>query len=43
MGLLYLTQLGTAISGYIVKIDAIGCHKQIVKLITQQNAGYVIT
>ncbi|MEH2051026.1 hypothetical protein [Nostoc sp.] len=31
-----------AISGYIVKIDAIGCHKQIVKLITQQNAGYVI-
>jgi predicted transposase YbfD/YdcC len=26
-----------------VTIDAIGCQKEIVKLITQQNADYVIT
>jgi predicted transposase YbfD/YdcC len=31
------------LSGCIVTIDAIGCQKEIVKLITQQNADYVIT
>ncbi|WP_375511206.1 ISAs1 family transposase [uncultured Nostoc sp.] len=31
------------LSGCIVTIDAIGCQKQIVELITQQNADYVIT
>lgn len=30
------------LSGCIVTIDAIGCQKEIVKLITQQNADYVI-
>jgi predicted transposase YbfD/YdcC len=30
-------------SGCIVTIDAMGCQKEIVKLITQQNADYVIT
>lgn len=30
------------LSGCLVKIDAIGCCKKIVKLIIQQNAGYVI-
>jgi predicted transposase YbfD/YdcC len=31
------------LSGCIVTIDAIGCQKEIVKLISQQNADYVIT
>ncbi|MEJ6486247.1 ISAs1 family transposase [Nostoc punctiforme UO1] len=31
------------LNGCIVTIDAIGCQKEIVKLITQQNADYVIT
>lgn len=31
------------LSGCIVTIDAIGCQKEIVKLITQQSADYVIT
>lgn len=31
------------IAGCIVTIDAIGCQKEIVKLITQQDAEYVIT
>ncbi len=31
------------LSGCIVTIDAIGCQKEIVRLITQQNADYVIT
>ncbi len=31
------------LSGCVVTIDAIGCQKGIVKLITQQNADYVIT
>ncbi len=31
------------LTGCIVTIDAIGCQKEIVKLITQQNADYVIT
>ncbi len=31
------------LSGCIVTIDAIGCQKEIVKLITQKNADYVIT
>lgn len=31
------------LSGCIVTIDAIGCQKEIVKLITQQEADYVIT
>lgn len=31
------------LAGCIVTIDAIGCQKEIVKLITQQNADYVIT
>lgn len=31
------------LSGCIVTIDAMGCQKEIVKLITQQNADYVIT
>lgn len=31
------------IAGCIVTIDAIGCQKEIVKLITQQSADYVIT
>ena len=31
------------LAGCIVRIDAIGCHKDIVKLITQENADYVIT
>ena len=31
------------LSGCIVTIDAIGCQKEIVKLITQQDADYVIT
>ncbi|BAY92702.1 transposase ISAs1 family protein [Microchaete diplosiphon NIES-3275] len=31
------------LSGCIVTIDAIGCQKEIIKLITQQNADYVIT
>jgi predicted transposase YbfD/YdcC len=31
------------LAGSIVRIDAIGCAKDIVKLITQQNADYVIT
>lgn len=31
------------IAGCIVTIDAIGCQKEIVKLITQQDADYVIT
>lgn len=31
------------LSGCIVTIDAIGCQKEIVKIITQQNADYVIT
>ncbi len=31
------------LSGCIVTIDAIGCQKEIVKLITKQNADYVIT
>ncbi len=31
------------ISGCIVTIDAIGCQKEIVRLITQQDADYVIT
>lgn len=31
------------ISGCIVTIDAIGCQREIVKLITQQDADYVIT
>ena len=31
------------LSGCIVTIDAIGCQKQIVKLITEQNADYIIT
>jgi predicted transposase YbfD/YdcC len=30
------------LNGYIVTIDAIGCQKEIVKLITEQNADYVI-
>jgi predicted transposase YbfD/YdcC len=32
-----------SLSGCIVTIDAIGCQKEIVKLISQQNADYVIT
>jgi predicted transposase YbfD/YdcC len=31
------------LSGCLVTIDAIGCQKEIVRLITQQNADYVIT
>ena len=31
------------LTGCIVTIDAIGCQKEIVKLITQQSADYVIT
>ncbi len=31
------------LSGCIVTIDAIGCQKEIVKLLTQQSADYVIT
>jgi predicted transposase YbfD/YdcC len=31
------------LNGCIVTIDAIGCQKEIVRLITQQNADYVIT
>lgn len=31
------------LNGWIVTIDAIGCQKEIVKLITQQKADYVIT
>ncbi len=31
------------LSGCIVKIDVIGFHQEIVKLITQQSADYVIT
>ncbi|MBW4689232.1 MAG: ISAs1 family transposase [Komarekiella atlantica HA4396-MV6] len=31
------------LSGCLVTIDAIGCQKEIVKLITQQDADYVIT
>jgi predicted transposase YbfD/YdcC len=31
------------LAGSIVRIDAIRCPKDIVKLITQQNADYVIT
>ncbi|MEH2455420.1 ISAs1 family transposase [Nostoc sp.] len=31
------------LSGCLVTIDAIGCQKEIVKLITQKNADYVIT
>ncbi|MGV0108221.1 ISAs1 family transposase [Nostoc sp. DSM 114160] len=31
------------LSGCIVTIDAIGCQKEIVKLITEQSADYVIT
>lgn len=31
------------LSGCIVTIDAIGCQKEIVRLITQENADYVIT
>lgn len=31
------------LSGCIVTIDAIGCQKEILKLITQQDADYVIT
>ncbi|WP_292790080.1 ISAs1 family transposase [Nostoc sp. NMS7] len=31
------------LSGCIVTIDAIGCQKEIVRLIAQQNADYVIT
>ncbi|MHC5732253.1 MAG: ISAs1 family transposase, partial [Nostoc sp.] len=31
------------LSGCIVTIDAIGCQKEIVRLITQKNADYVIT
>ena len=31
------------LAGCIVRIDAIGCHKDIVKLITQENADYVIS
>jgi GH35 family endo-1,4-beta-xylanase len=31
------------LNGYIVTIDAIGCQKEIVKLITEQNADYVIS
>ncbi|MBD2365392.1 ISAs1 family transposase [Anabaena minutissima FACHB-250] len=31
------------LSGFIVTIDAIGCQKEIVRLITQQDADYVIT
>ncbi len=31
------------LAGCIVTIDAIGCQKEIVKLITQQNADYVIS
>ena len=31
------------LNGCIVTIDAIGCQKEIVKLITQQNADYVIS
>jgi predicted transposase YbfD/YdcC len=31
------------LSGCIVTIDAIGCQKEIVRLITKQNADYVIT
>lgn len=31
------------LSGCIVTIDAMGCQKEIVKLITEQSADYVIT
>lgn len=31
------------LSGCIVTIDAMGCQKEIVKLITEQNADYIIT
>jgi predicted transposase YbfD/YdcC len=31
------------LAGCIVRIDAIGCQKDIVKLITEQNADYVMT
>jgi predicted transposase YbfD/YdcC len=32
-----------SLSGCIVTIDAMGCQKEIVKLITEQNADYIIT
>ena len=32
-----------SISGCLVTIDAMGCQKQIVKQITEQNADYIIT
>jgi septin family protein len=31
------------LSGCIVTIDAMGCQKEIVKLIAEQNADYIIT
>ncbi len=31
------------LSGTLVTIDALGCQKEIVKLITEQNADYIIT
>jgi len=31
------------LSGCIVTIDAMGCHQEIVKLIAEQNADYIIT
>jgi len=31
------------LSGCIVTIDAMGCQKEIVKLICEQNADYIIT
>ncbi len=32
-----------SLSGCIVTIDAMGCQKEIVKLITEQDADYIIT
>lgn len=32
-----------SLRGCIVTIDAIGCHKEIVKLVAEQEADYVIT